>query len=348
MFKKIAVFFFSFVFLFSLSVGIFLYWGIYLAKDKSAEEQVFFVRTGDSLALVAEKLEEEGFIKGAHFFVIYGLISESGKMIKPGSYNLSSSMSVIEIMEKVVLGGEDRLVVVEGWNLRDIGEYLEKNGYGTKEDFFKIVGRPSIYKEGEVFPQVSGSLIYDDLEIFSYIKKDMPLEGFLFPDTYFIVPGTDVEEVVRTMLLNFERRVDGEIREKIEESEFSFYEIITIASLIEKEVIDYEDKRIVSGIIRKRLNNGMRLQLDATITYLTGRRSVNVPITETRIDSPYNTYFYGGLPIGPICSPGIESIRAALDPKETDFLYYLSKPTGETVFSKNFNDHVAAKEKYLR
>ncbi len=348
MFKNIITFLFSFAFLFLFSIGSFVYWGIYIAKDKSAEEQIFFVQTGDSLVLVAEKLEEEGLIKDAHFFIIYGLLSESGKMIKPGSYNLSPSMNVVEIMERVVLGGEDRVIIIEGWNLRDIAEYLEKSGYATKEEFFELTGRPAFYTEGKLLSQTSGRLIYDDLEILSYIKEDMPLEGFLFPDTYFIVPGTDIEEIVKTLLLNFEKRISKEIREKIEQSEFSFYEIITIASLIEKEVVDYEDKRVVSGIIRKRLNRGMRLQLDATITYLTGRRSVNVPIIETRIDSPYNTYFYGGLPIGPICSPGIESIRAALDPKETDFLYYLSKPTGETVFSKNFDDHVAAKEKYLR
>jgi UPF0755 protein len=348
MIKKIALSSLLFIVTVLLMAGVFLYWGIYFPKDSGGEEQLFLINTGDSLSIVAQKLEEKGVIKSEYFFILYGLLTEDGRRIRPGNYKLSSSMNVIEIMSHVVSGGEDRIIIIEGWNMRDIAEYLERNGYGEKEEFFKVAGYPTLYRDGVITSPREGSLINEEIGILSEIKEGMPLEGFLFPDTYFIVPGTSIEDIVRSLVLNFEKRLTEEIRNEIRNSEFSFYEIITIASLIEKEVTDYEEKRIVSGIIRKRLDGGMRLQLDATVTYLTEKRSVDVSTRETRINSPYNTYYYNGLPVGPICNPGIESIRATLNPKETDFLYYLSKPTGETVFSKNFQEHVAAKERYLR
>ncbi len=150
------------------------------------------------------------------------------------------------------------------------------------------------------------------------------------------------------MLANFNNKLNANLKSEIEKQEKSFFDIITIASLIEKEVREYKDKRLVSGIIRKRLEIGMPLQVDATISYITGRRTTEISIAETKIDSPYNTYKYRGLPITPICNPGIESIKAALYPKESDYLYYLSKPDGETVFSRNHQEHIAAKNRYLR
>ncbi len=170
----------------------------------------------------------------------------------------------------------------------------------------------------------------------------MPLEGYLFPDTYAVAAGAQMDDILKLFLANFKKKAVEEIGEE------DIFETITIASLIEKEVISYEDKRLVSGIMRNRLKIGMPLQIDATITYLTGRRSVNIPILETRIKSPYNTYVNTGLPIGPISNPGIDSIRAAMDPKENDYFYYLSKPTGETVFSRTLEEHNYAKNKYLR
>jgi len=123
---------------------------------------------------------------------------------------------------------------------------------------------------------------------------------------------------------------------------------VIMASLIEREVREWTDKRLVVGLIERRLSIGMPLQIDATITYLTGRASTAITISETRIDSPYNTYLHPGLPIGPICHPGRLSFQAVMDPKESDYLFYLSTPESKTIFSRTLEEHNRAKAQYLR
>ncbi len=349
MIKKIVIAVIIFPLMVAVGTLMFIYWGIFTPYDNQAEEVIFTVSRGEGMAVVAENLEKEGIIRSSNFFIIYGRVSDKGKMLKPGNYRLSGKMSVADIMDLIVKGGEDRLVVIEGWNIRDISKFLREADYiEDSEEFFLVVGFPSTYKEGELSPPTPPD--YDFKEDFPFLEEmpeGLPLEGFLFPDTYFISPGTPVVDIVYSMLSNFNQKVVETLPEK-ERGELSLFEIIVRASLIEKEVFLYEDKRLVAGIIENRIDRGMRLQIDATISYLTGRRSVQIPVTETRIPSPYNTYANHGLPVGPICSPGIESIRAVLDPKESDYLYYLSKPDGETVFSTSYTEHIRAKNKYLR
>jgi len=337
--KKVHIFL-GVLLLFALLLSFFVYWGVFTEKNPRGEDVVFVVEKGESLRQIAGSLEKENIIRDKNFFVFYAVISGKGKDLKAGTYLLSSSMSVSEIVKEMFRGSENRVTIIEGWNLRDIAGYLEEGGFGSRQDFYQLAGAPPMIKDGELIPEQRGVL------------REKPgegmLEGFLFPDTYYISPGTPMEDIVKAMLLNFERRVLNKLEEEIEESEMALYEIITLASLLEKEVTDFDEKRVVAGIIKRRDEIGMNLQIDATITYLTGRRSVAIPITETRIDSPYNTYVYSGLPKGPICNPGIDSIKAALSPKESEYLYYLSKPSGETVFSRTHDEHVEAKNRYLR
>jgi UPF0755 protein len=342
MIKKIFTTIIIFITTIFLFLVLFFYWGIYLPKDSIKNDKFFVVREGDSLFYIAQNLEEEGIIKSGYFFIFYGVVTKRGKELKPGNYKLLSSMSVREVLDKIFSGGSERIIIIEGWNLRDIAVYLEEKGYGEKEDFYRVVGIPPIYKDGKLTDQKASKIVYLEEQ------KNLPIEGFLFPDTYSVSPGTPMEEIVSTFLFNFEKKINEEIEELIKKRGITLFETIVIASLLEKEVTSFEDKQIVSGIIKKRIEKNMRLQLDATVTYLTGKKSVMVSVGETRIPSLYNTYVYGGLPIGPICNPGMESIKAALLPKETDYLYYLSRPTGETVFSRTFEEHVAAKNEYLK
>ncbi len=349
MFKKVFLIFLLVVTLVVFTAASIVFIGIYVPKSNTGDDVVFIIKRGDSMNKIAVKLEQEGIIKSSYFFNAYGKITEQGRKLKPGSYVVSTTLSIPQIMEMFVGGGNDRFVIIEGWNLRDIAIALEESGYVTEGDFYNIVGAPSLYIDNKVVEQKSGDNNFkEEFDLLKEIPENLPLEGFLFPDTYFISPGTSIEDIIRIILLNFDQRISDEIREDIEKSDMGLFEVITKASLIEKEVVSYEDKRLVAGIIENRIKRGMRLQIDATITYLTQKRSVQIPIVETRIKSPYNTYVNHGLPIGPICSPGLESIMAALNPKESDYLYYLSKPTGETVFSKTHDEHVRAKNKYLR
>ena len=323
--------------------SLFLYLSFYTSGGDYKEKEIFVVESGQGIFDISQSLEEKGFVSCKYLFTAYVVLKGERGSLKTGIYEISPGMSISQIADKLVAGEikEISITIVEGWNLNDIANYLENKGYGDKEEFYRLAGEPPRYKDGEVYPQKRGELEKE----FSFLEEkpdNLSLEGYLFPDTYIVAANAQMDDILRLLLANFEKKAVKEIGED------DIFEIITIASLIEKEVIVYEDKRLVSGIIRNRLEIGMPLQIDATITYLTGRRSVSIPILETRIDSPYNTYVNSGLPIGPISNPGIESIKAAMYPKENDYFYYLSKPTGETVFSRTLEEHNYAKNKYLR
>ena len=314
----------------------FFYYQIYFSGNSFYREEIIFsVSKGDNFREIGKKLEETGLIKNSFLFEFYALLSGKFRNFQAGSYYFCSNESVVDIADTIYLGKtvQKKLTIIEGWNLEDIADYLEGLEIVDKDDFLKK----------------TKSFEFDNS--FSFLEdrpENASLEGYLFPDTYSLPYDADKNSIIKILLSNFDNKLGDDLREKIKNQEKSIFEIITIASLIEKEVRTFEDKKLVSGIIRKRLNIGMPLQIDATVSYITGRKTTKISITETQIDSPYNTYKYRGLPIGPICNPGLESIKAAVFPEETEYLFYLSKPDGETVFSKTLQEHNIAKNKYLK
>jgi len=308
---------FVFIFLFTV-LSIFLWQGIYLPKGiDMVEEKLFSVEKGQGLFQIAENLEKEGLIKSKYFFVFYVFIQGKVKKLQAGEYELNSLMSIAEIAQKIISGDivKEEITIIEGWSLKDIGFYFENRGMFQAEE------------------------LYDE-------RAD--LEGYFFPDTYQIRRGATLEEIINKAVDNFNKKLTPELRNEIERQGKTIFEIVTMASLIKKEVRTKEDKELVSGILWKRLENNIPLQVDATITYITGKKTTKISIEETQIDSPYNTYKYLGLPIGPICNPGLESILAAMYPKSSEYWYYLSTPEGETIFSKTLEEHNIAKAKYLK
>lgn len=215
--------------------------------------------------------------------------------------------------------------------------------------FFRITGAS---EEQAILMGVEGKInepLFSDFDILEHKPKGDSLEGYLFPDTYRISYDDTVEDVIFMMVKNLERKISGSVSEKINSFEKNTHEVIIMASLLEKEVITLEDKRKVADILWRRIEVGMPLQIDATVNYVTGRKGIDVTIKETEVDSLYNTYKYKGLPKGPICNPGIESIEATVTPIKNGYWYYLSDPaTGATIFSHNHNEHIQAKNKYLR
>ena len=293
----------------------FLWQGIYLPKTSLAEEKLFLIERGQNLLQIGENLEKEGLIKNKFLFDFYVLIRGKAKKLPAGEYELSPSMNIQEIAQKIISGDIAKIVVTipEGFTLKQIEEKLN----------LKLPGEN--------------------------------LEGFLFPDTYEFPIGVTGEEIVKKMRENFEKKLDTKIpelgltpREAIIQQGKTIFEVVTMASLLEKEVKTEEDKEIVSGILWKRLENNIPLQVDATITYITGKKTTKISKEETQIDSPYNTYKYLGLPIGPICNPGLESIKAVMYPEESEYWYYLSIPGGKTIFSETLEKHNLVKREYLK
>lgn len=288
--------------------GFLIYQGIYLPLDPGSEEtKVFLIKRGQGAEEISNNLEEQGLIRYASFFRAYALINDQANELIAGQYELSPSMNLAEILEKIVSGDRIKkiITIIEGWDLKDIEEYLKGEGI--------------------------------------IITKSLApgLEGYLFPDTYEIYPEDRIKEIIEMMLFNFDKKVRSEYQVGLNS------EKMIMASIIEKEVPTLKDKRIVSGILWKRLEVGMPLQVDATVNYITGKKTTEILQEELEIDSPYNTYKYKGLPPGPICNPGLESILAAMDPEESEYWFYLSTPEGETIFSKTLKEHNIAKAKYL-
>ncbi len=285
---------------------------------------------------IAELLKNEGVIRSKWGFVFYISLKGKASLLKPGSY-LFSRQTIPEIVRDLMRGGTNERVITipEGWSTKDIAEYFEREGVIPRNEFLKISG---------------GQHPVLTIDRFDFLKdqpRDAGLEGYLFPDTYRVFKDAKLEDIIVKMLENFGRKITPELREETARQNKTLFEIITMASLIEKEVVTDEDRALVSGILWKRLSLGIGLQVDATIIYITGKKSTRVSREETQIDSLYNTYKYRGLPVGPIANPGLSAIRAAIYPKESPYLYYLSAPDGRTIFSQTLDEHNEAKAKYL-
>jgi UPF0755 protein len=293
----------------SFLIGVFIWSGIYLPKSfQLEEEKLFLIEKGQSLFQISQYLEKEGLIKNRFFFNLYVILKGSQKKLQAGKYYFKPSESITKIAKKIISGDTAKIIVT-------IPE-----GFTLKQ----IEERLGLKLPGE------------------------NLEGFLFPDTYQFPLEVSGEEVVKKMRENFDKKLIPELREEIQKQGKTISEIVTTASLIEKEVREKEDKEIVSGILWKRMENNIPLQVDSTITYITDKKTTKISKEETQIDSPYNTYKYLGLPPGPICNPGIGSIIAAIYPKNSEYWYYLSTPEGKTIFSKTLEEHNLAKVKYLK
>ena len=296
--------------------GFILVQGFYFPKNPQGQEEFFLVKKGDSVFQIGQNLEERGFIKNKYLFDLYILASGKQTKLQAGEYVLSSSIDISKISQKLISGNiaKEIITIPEGWNLRDIAWYFENKGMFQAEELYEMT----------------------------------ELEGYLFPDTYEISRGASLEEIVKKMTDNFNKKLTPELREDIQKQEKTVSEIVIIASLLEKEIQTLEDKKMVAGVLLNRLQVGMPLQVDATITYITKKQTTNISKEDTQIDSPYNTYKYTGLPLGPICNPGMESIKAAIYPQPNSYWYYLSTPEGETIFSKTLEEHNIAKAKYLK
>lgn len=328
-------------FVLSFLAGLFVF-EINLPKSSSlSEETVFKIEKGEDSRIISLNLEKADLIRWSPIFRTYVHLKGVANKIQAGSYLLSPSMNIIEITEKLVKGDviKEKITIIEGWDLRDIALYFEERGMFASGEFWETAGLPATTTKAEDF-----SL---NFEFLKEKPKNISLEGYLFPDTYEIKPDDSLEDIIEKMLNNFDKKISP-YKDMISGSGKTLFEIITMASLIEKEVKTKEDKELVSGILWKRLKNSMPLQVDATVGYILGEKKLRISIEESQIDSPYNTYKYRGLPLGPISNPGLDSILAAISLKESPFWYYLSKPNGETVFSKTLGEHEAAIEEYLR
>lgn len=323
--KKIFLFILLFIFIFLV---FYFFLGIFSIKNKNPN--FFEIKKGEGFLEIGRRLEKEGFIKNRYSFYVYGFLTNQWKYLKPGKYKFEN-LSSREIFKKIKEGRVEleKATIIEGLRLSEIDEILmEKN----------IIKKP-----------LSSFKIKDFKDQFLFLKDvddDLSLEGFLFPDTYFFQFEMDEREVAMIFLKNFEEKISP-LLEEIEKKNKTLFEIITMASMLEKEMTGKENKKIAAGLLWKRLKHNMPLQVDATVNYALQKYKVRISLEDLKVDSPYNTYKYKGLPKGPICNPSLESIQAALFPEESDFWFYLTTKEGLVVFSKTYQEHLLNKKLYL-
>lgn len=275
-----------------------------------AGSHIVDIPKGASAGRIGRILAGNGIIRSAIGFDVLARYTGNSPKLKPGAYRLSPSMPPGEIMDKIVKGEicAKWVTIPEGFTVRRIAERLAAQGLANEGRFLDIS---------------SGN------------------EGYLFPDTYLIPLGSSEEAIMRQMQDAFDKKVKGYVSSR--HSDMPFDKIVILASLIEREARVPKDRPLVSAVLRNRLRIGMRLECDATVLYALGRHKNRVLYSDLAVDSPYNTYRYAGLPPGPIANPGLDCIKAALDPAKVDFLYYVARPDGSHIFTRTLAEHQHAK-----
>lgn len=323
-----------------LALAFFIFFQIFFPADQTDHSQILFtIDEGQGSYQIAANLEKAGLVRSRGMFALYAFLSGRAPKLQTGDYLLTRSLNAHTILDKFSQGDivNEEITIKEGWDLFDIAAEFEKRGLFTQTEFFAVTGYPGV----DYNTETSLARPKDFSDEFAFLQDkplNVSLEGYLFPDTYQITKNQTPETFVRRMLRNFETQVTSDIS----------FETITLASLLEKEVRTLQDKKIVAGILKKRMENDMRLQADATVVYIREGNYYKVSIEETQTESPYNTYRVYGLPLGPIANPGLESIQAALEPEESPYWFYLSARDGTTIFTRNFEEHKAAKIRYLQ
>jgi len=295
---------------------------------------VFSVTKGESEQDIIDALSKQKLIRSPLFFKLYVAATDNRKKLQAGNYRLTNHMNTAKIATAIATGQsmKEYFTVIEGWKLTDIAHELEKRNIVSAKDFLAAANKDWT----------------QDFPLLKTTGKKKGLEGFLFPDTYEVSPGKEPDHLIESALANFEKKLSPELQREIATQKKTNFQILVMASILEKEANNMADKKIIAGILWKRIAAGMPLQADATVNYVTGKSDAKAASADTSINSPYNTYKYYGLPPGPISNPGLESILAAIRPVASSYWYYLAADgTGKTIFSATFAEHQAAMRKYF-
>lgn len=293
------------------------------------------VKEGEGFSNIIENLSNKGILRNKLIVKLKVKLDNDNINLLPGSYDVKKDVTLKELVN--ILQSEDvnkniiSVTFPEGYNIDDIASELERNKLFSKEEFIEAINNyklPTYVKNNS--------------------KKKYNLEGYLYPDTYKFEKDSTPEDVIKIMIDEFEKKIkEIENETGIDINDNNMEEVITKASLIEKEVVVEDEKKLVSSVINNRLSKNMKLQFCSSVNYVIGYEGHKVlTYSDIEVDSPYNTYKYAGLPVGPICSPSLSSIIAALEPADTDYLYFVSNEDLEThYFSKTIEEHEAAKAK---
>jgi UPF0755 protein len=286
------------------------------------------VIAGETFTSLASKLEQRGIITDTRSFKLLALIRGDDKKLKAGEYALSPSMTPIQVLDTFV-GGQSylhRLTIPEGYTLKQIAEKVHRNEYGQRDEFITLANDPTFVSRFGIEVQ--------------------SLEGYLFPDTYYFPKGASIEMIIKKMVERFKEQFPPQWKDRAKDLDRSIHEIVTLASIIEKETGDPSERPVIASVFHNRLKKKMRLESDPTVIYGIPNFDGNIKRKHLTALTPYNTYKIKGLPPGPIANPGRAAIEAALYPAQTDYLFFVSKKDTTHHFSRTIQEHQKAVRKY--
>jgi UPF0755 protein len=294
------------------------------------EGKLAVIPKGSPLPEVVRILQEDGILPHPQAFRALVILTFSGRRLHYGEYAFPTPPSAFEAWRRLVRGDviKYEVTVRPGVNLFDVAELVKEKKLVEEEAFLAAATSPAVLR-----------------------RLDIPgesAEGYLFPDSYIFVKPVTAEEIVELMVQQFRRKIPPDTEKRAKEAGFSLHQIVTIASIIEKETGIEQEKPIVSAVIRRRLALGMPLQMDPTVIYGAKRFDGTVTGKDLRKAGPYNTYLNRGLPPGPIANPGLPALAAALSPSNAEYLYFVSKNDGSHTFSRTLTEHIRAVEQFRR
>lgn len=273
---------------------------------------------------IGELLYEQGFIHSTTIFRLVAKVQGVENKLQAGDYALTFKTGMLEILQKMTRGETvyQQLTIPEGYTINQIAQALNEQGLGDGAAF----KRAARSYANEFMSNQQGIVYF--------------AEGYVFPDTYRITKGMSEEVILKTMVANFDKKMPPNLRDRAKELGLSVHQVITLASLVEKEARLAQERPIIAGVFFNRLKQDMPLQSCPTVQYILGYPKAELSIADTQIASPYNTYQDVGLPPGPIASPGIDSIMAVLYPADTPYVYFVAAPDGSHRFSKTYEEHL--------
>ncbi len=292
------------------------------------DTQIFEVLPGEGPDALSARLADRGLINSIWRFKLLSRLKTADKTIKVGEYKLSPGMSPAELLDILTSGRVNlhRLTIPEGYDLKQVAARIEQAGFMKAEDFL-----------GEACNAEFAHQLGINANSF---------EGYLFPDTYYLPAGITARRIISIMVKRFHQQFNPQWYRRAAELNMTVHQVVTLASIIEKETGDASERPLISSVFHNRLRKKMRLESDPTVIYGLKEFDGNLTRKHLRTYSPYNTYRIKGLPPGPIANPGAEALKAALFPAKTNYLYFVSKKDGTHHFSTNIKEHNRAVRKY--
>jgi len=300
-----------------------------LLSPLTPRQKVFYqLNQGASLARVANDLEDLGVIRSALSLKLLARISDQSGQIQSGRYRFSEPATPLQILDRLVSGDVEKvsLTIPEGFTLRQVIERISDLGYGSRDRLQQLAHDPDFIHQLRI--------------------EANSLEGYLFPETYLFAPGMDEAALLKMLVKQFRSNLDAGLLSKAKQQQLNLHQLVTLASIIEKETSLVEEMPLISAVFHNRLRRNIPLQTDPTVIYGLENFNGNLTRKDLETPTPYNTYLHRGLPPGPIANPGLAALRAAAEPASSDKLYFVARGDGSHQFSRTLEEHNRAVHQY--